>query len=172
MDVATFRNGDAIPEAKTNKEWEALGNNKQPAWCYYENNTANGTKYGKLYNWHAVNDARGLAPTGYHIPTDDEWTILSTYLGGEVLAEKKMKNSSGWNDSGNGDNSSGFSGLPGGCRYYNGRFDGVGYSGYWWSASEDDESYAWDRELFDYDSKLGRYDYNKDCGFSVRCVRD
>ena len=172
LDVATFRNGDAIPEAKTNKEWEALGNNKQPAWCYYENNTANGTKYGKLYNWHAVNDARGLAPTGYHIPTDDEWTILSTYLGGEVLAEKKMKNSSGWNDSGNGDNSSGFSGLPGGCRYYNGRFDGVGYSGYWWSASEDDESYAWDRELFDYDSKLGRYDYNKDCGFSVRCVRD
>ena len=89
LDVATFRNGDAIPEAKTNKEWEAAGENKQPAWCYYENNTANGTKYGKLYNWYAVVDSRGLAPTGYHIPTDDEWTVLSTYLGGEDVAGKK-----------------------------------------------------------------------------------
>ena len=96
LDVATFRNGDAIPQAKTDEEWKAAGENKQPAWCYYDNKAANGTKYGKLYNWYAVNDPRGLAPIGYHIPTDDEWTVLSTFLGGEDLAGKKMKSRSGW----------------------------------------------------------------------------
>ena len=95
LNVATFRNGDAIPRAKTDKEWKAAGDNKQPAWCYYENKTTNGTKYGKLYNWFAVNDARGLAPTGYHIPTDEEWTVLSTFLGVEDAAGKKMKSTSG-----------------------------------------------------------------------------
>ena len=91
LDVATFRNGDAIPQAKTDKEWQAAGDNKQPAWCYYDNDPKNGTKYGKLYNWYAVNDVRGLAPVGYHIPTDTEWTKLSDYLGGEDYAENKMK---------------------------------------------------------------------------------
>jgi hypothetical protein len=96
LDVATFRNGDPIPQAKTYEEWKAAGDNKQPAWCYYENKAANGTKYGKLYNWYAVNDARGLAPAGWHVPTDEEWTVLSTYLGGEEVAGKKMKSASGW----------------------------------------------------------------------------
>ena len=172
LDVATFRNGDAIPEAKTNKEWEAAGENKQPAWCYYENNAANGTKYGKLYNWYAVNDARGLAPTGYHIPTDDEWTVLSTYLGGEDVAGKKMKNSSGWNDSGNGNNSSGFSGLPGGERFPEGYFYYVGDSGTFWSASDSDVRQAWYRCLDNTKSNLYRADPYKNDGFSVRCVRD
>jgi uncharacterized protein (TIGR02145 family) len=97
LNVAIFRNGDPIPEAKTNEEWEAAGENKQPVWCYYENNAANGTKYGKLYNWYAVNDYRGLAPAGFHVPTDEEWTVLSTFLGGEDVAGKKLKSSSGWN---------------------------------------------------------------------------
>ena len=96
LDVATFRNGDAIPQAKTDEEWEAAGHYKQPAWCYYENNTANGTKYGKLYNWYAVVDSRGLAPAGWHVPTDEEWTVLSTFLGGVDVAGKKMKSTSGW----------------------------------------------------------------------------
>ena len=91
LDVATFRNGDAIPQAKTFKEWKDAGNNKQPAWCYYDDDAKNGTKYGKLYNWYAVNDARGLAPAGWHIPTDEEWTVLSTFLGGGDVAGKKMK---------------------------------------------------------------------------------
>ena len=135
LDVATFRNGDAIPQAKTDEEWEAAGVNKQPAWCYYENDVANGTKYGKLYNWYAVKDARGLAPTGWHIPTDEEWTVLSTFLGGEDVAGKKMKSSSGWNYKGNGNNSSGFTGLPGGFRYY-GAFANLVGGGGWWSTSE------------------------------------
>jgi uncharacterized protein (TIGR02145 family) len=171
LDVATFRNGEAIPQAKTDEEWKAAGKNKQAAWCYYENNSENGTKYGKLYNWYAVNDARGLAPAGYHIPTDEEWTVLSTFLGGKDVAGKKMKSTSGWNDDGNGTNSSGFSGLPGGCRFGNGIFNGR--YGYWWSASEYDETVAWLWNLDDYYSILyrGRTLF-KDNGLSVRCVRD
>ena len=172
LDVATFRNGDAIPQAKTDEEWETAGENKQPAWCYYENNTTNGTKSGKLYNWYAVNDARGLAPAGWHIPTDEEWTVLSTYLGGEVVAGKKMKSSSGWNDAGNGNNSSGFTGLPGGYRYYDGYFSFVGILGNWWSASEYVGSNAWLRLLYDDYSNLSRYSDGQEYGFSVRCVRD
>ena len=172
LDVATFRNGDAIPQAKTDEEWKAAGKNKQAAWCYYENNSENGTKYGKLYNWYAVNDARGLAPAGYHIPTDEEWTVLSTFLGGKDVAGKKMKSTSGWNDDGNGTNSSGFSGLPGGCREANGYFANVGNPGYWWSASESDVSVAWSRRLYFANSGLDRSYYYKDNGFSVRCVRD
>ena len=81
LDVSTFRNGDPIPEVKTQEEWEEAGKNKQPAWCYYDNDPKNGEKYGKLYNWYAVNDPRGLAPTGWHVPTDAEWRTLTVYLG-------------------------------------------------------------------------------------------
>ena len=172
LDVATFRNGDAIPQAKTDEEWEAAVENEQPAWCYYENDIKNGTKYGKLYNWYAVNDARGLAPVGYHIPTDTEWTKLSDYLGGEDSAGEKMKSLSGWLNNGNGTNSSGFSGLPGGYRGYDGYFYDVGYAGYWWSASEDGESGAWFRELGNGNSDLFRDGNYKYFGLSVRCVRD
>ena len=203
LNVATFRNGDAIPRAKTDKEWKAAGDNKQPAWCYYENKTTNGTKYGKLYNWFAVNDARGLAPTGYHIPTDEEWTVLSTFLGVEDAAGKKMKSTSGWNSydckkcnggssefkktcsackgtqsnsseplSGNGTNSSGFSGRPGGDRNDDGYFDGVGGFGGWWSASEANATNAWTPELYLYYSYLVRSDDSKNSGLSVRCVKD
>ena len=96
LDVSKFRNGEAIPLAKTNAEWALAGQNQQPAWCYYENKGENGIKYGKLYNWYAVNDPRGLAPSGYHIPTDAEWTILTDYLGGDSIAGAKMKSTSGW----------------------------------------------------------------------------
>src|SRR4030095_15485991 len=79
LDVTTYRNGDIIPEVTDPTVWAALTTG---AWCYYENNSTNGTTYGKLYNWYAVNDPRGLAPTGWHVPTDAEWTTLSTCLGG------------------------------------------------------------------------------------------
>jgi uncharacterized protein (TIGR02145 family) len=172
LDLATFRNGDAIPEAKTDEEWEAAGDNKQPAWCYYDNDPKNGTKYGKLYNWYAVVDSRGLAPLGYHIPSDTEWTKLSDYLGGEESAGKKMKNLSGWRDEGNGNNSSGFTGLPGGTRDNVRDFASVGNVGFWWSASEDDEANAWNRRLHYYTSNLYRDYYFKSFGASVRCVKD
>ncbi len=113
LDVAKFRNGDPIPEAKTDEEWYKAVKNKQPAWCYYENDPANGAKYGKLYNWYAVNDSRGLAPVGYHIPSDAEWTQLTDYLGGRDVAGGKMKSTTGWKaPNKDASNSSGFSGLP------------------------------------------------------------
>ena len=170
LDVVNFRNGDPIPEAKTNEEWLKAGDNKQPAWCYYDNDTANGTKYGKLYNWYAVNDPRVLAPTGYHVPTDAEWTKLSDYLGND--AGTKMKSTSGWFENGNGSNESGFNGLPGGGRSYYGMFHDQGGLGYWWSASENNSGYAFSRSLtcgFDF---LVRSNYFKEKGFSVRCLRD
>jgi uncharacterized protein (TIGR02145 family) len=214
LDVSTFRNGDLIPEAKTDEEWKAANENKQPAWCYHENNTANGTKYGKLYNWYAVIDARGLAPAGWHVPTDEEWTVLENSLGDD--AGKKMKSSSGWNSYktrgsktcpncanwnaeyrkkvpchtckdtrsvgapevshvGNGTNSSGFSGLPGGFRSGYGYFSDVGNQGNWWSAAEANGMVAWVRLRGLSNSSLyrgGRGNYGNYDGFSVRCVRD
>ena len=172
LDVSTFRNGDPIPEAKTNEAWKAAGENKQPAWCYYDNDPKNGTKYGKLYNWYAVNDPRGLAPAGYHIPTDAEWTVLTDYLGGVGIAGKKMKSTSGWDENGNGTNSSGFSGLPGGTPDDHGPFATIGKFGYWWSATEYDTNYAFTRSLSYNDDDLYRSHPGKGTCLSVRCVKD
>lgn len=96
LDVDKFRNGDIIPEVKSADEWIEFGNLEKPAWCYYESNDSNIKKYGKLYNWYAVNDNRGLAPVGFHIPNDSEWIVLINNLGGEKVAGSKLKNSSGW----------------------------------------------------------------------------
>ena len=172
LDVSTFRNGDPIPQAKTKEEWEKAGDNKLPAWCYYENDPANGAKYGKLYNWYAVSDSRGLAPVGYHIPSDAEWTILSDYLGGAEKAGAKMKSKQGWAEDGNGTNSSGFSGLPGGYRLDDGAFGNVGEYGYWWSSTEYGTNDAWYRFLPYGNGYVYRYDDGKVRGFSVRCLRD
>jgi uncharacterized protein (TIGR02145 family) len=98
LNVSTFRNGDPIPEVRSTEEWKKAGENKQPAWCYYDNDPKNGEKNGKLYNWHAVNDPRGLAPKGWHVPSEEEWKKLALYLGGENIAGKKMKSTSGWSN--------------------------------------------------------------------------
>ena len=172
LDVSTFRNGDTIPCAESASEWEAAGQRGQPAWCYFDNDTVNGKIYGKLYNWFAVHDKRGLAPAGWHVPSDGEWKRLTDFLGGEDAAGTKMKNTSGWNDNGNGNNASGFSALPGGDRKYNGTFKDVGYYGCWWSSTEYDTTNALYRIL---DCGLGSVTnsgYFKQSGFSVRCLGD
>jgi uncharacterized protein (TIGR02145 family) len=173
LNVVKFRNGDPIPEAKTAAEWETAGNNGQPAWCFYENKPANGVKYGKLYNWYAVYDPRGLAPSGFHVPSDDEWTTLINYLGGEKIAGKKMKSKSNWFDSGNGSNSSGFLGLPGGSRNTQNKFIGIGFYGSYWCSNEvDDANRAWSLGL-SHDSDGTMLDYRSlEDGLSVRCLRD
>ena len=172
LDVATFRNGDPIPQAKTDEEWEKAGENKQAAWCYYENDPANGVKYGKLYNWYAVNDSRGLAPVGYHIPSDAEWTILTDYLGGAVVAGNKMKSKQGWAEGDNGTNNSGFSGLPGGSRFDTGTFNLISKYGAWWSSTETNNYRGGTRNLRYRDGNVYRgYDYKVE-GVSVRCLKD
>ena len=175
LDVSKFRNGDPIPEAKTEEEWRSYSGAREPAWCYYDNDPNNGEKYGKLYNWYAVNDARGLAPAGWHIPSDDEWTILTDYLGGENTAGYKMKSKSGWENNGNGTNSSGFSGLPGGIRFYDGQFGpfgNIGYHGNWWSSTEYDTFYAYYRYLTSHDGNVTKCGGRKWDGLSVRCLKD
>ena len=96
MEVSTFRNGEAIPEAKSKEEWAKAGENKTAAWCYYIYVSYNDKIFGKLNNWYAVNDSRGLAPKGYHIPSDAEWKILINFLGGESYADTKWKANTGW----------------------------------------------------------------------------
>ena len=172
LNVDKFRNGDTIPEAKTEGEWNAYGDAGKAAWCYYENDPKNGAKYGKLYNWYAVNDPRGLAPKGWHIPTDAEWTELTDYLGGIEKAGAKMKSKQGWNENGNGTNSSGFSGFPGGSRHDDGTFDFIGDLGLWWSSTENFTNDAWYRSLCNVLGNVYRNNYNKADGFSVRCLRD
>jgi uncharacterized protein (TIGR02145 family) len=175
LNVDKFRNGDPIPHAKTNEEWVRAGENGEPAWCYYSNNPDNGDCYGKLYNWYAVNDPRGLAPEGWKIPSDEDWGRLTDFLGGESVAGKKMKSTDFWADndgeSGNGTNESGFSGLPGGNRSYDGTFYDVGKDGTWWSSTEDGTDYVWRRFLSYNDGYISRLNYDKEEGLSVRCLR-
>ena len=80
LDVVTFRNGDRIPEVRSNEEWEKAGKEGRPAWCYYENDAEKGKPYGRMYNWYAVNDPRGLCPKGWHIPTNEEWDHTGNFL--------------------------------------------------------------------------------------------
>lgn len=121
-------------------------------------------------------DPRGLAPGGWKIPSDEDWTRLTDFLGGESVAGQKMKSTEFWTgndgESGKGTNESGFSGLPGGNRNFNGTFYYIGYYGYWWSSTEYDTYFAWSRVLNYYDGSVGRDGYNKAGGFSVRCLRD
>jgi uncharacterized protein (TIGR02145 family) len=175
LEVAFYRNGEEIPQATTNAEWT---NARRGAWCYYNNDPSTGYTYGKLYNWYAVNDPRGLAPAGWHIPTDAEWTTLENSLGGSSVAGGKMKEpgTAHWAGTNTGvDNSSGWAGLPGGYRRYdNGTFYFVNAFGLWWSSTENETTNAW---LYRYLYYFGRTIYsglsdNRKNGFSVRCLRD
>jgi uncharacterized protein (TIGR02145 family) len=172
LDLDRFRNGDPITEVKNGAEWIRAGENQQPAWCYYNNDSSNGIIFGKLYNWYAVNDPRGLAPKGWHIPSDVEWKTLINYLGGQEVAGAKMKSISDWKKTGNGTNTSGFSGLPGGYLYSNGVFYNIDAYGGWWSSSESNAKNAWYRYLFGNSGSVSRSNNNKQNGFSVRCLRD
>jgi uncharacterized protein (TIGR02145 family) len=175
LDVDCYANGDTIPQVQNPKEWEQL---KTGAWCYYNNDPENGKLFGKLYNWYAVNDPRGLVPNGWKIPSDRDWRILIDCLGGIYLAGTKMKSNSGWKINDNGTNESGFSGLPGGWRDFEGLFaedigsEDIGSYGYWWSSTEINKSIVWSR-LLSYDDGLLRWSEScKQDGLSVRCLRD
>ena len=171
LNVSTFRNGDTIPEAKTNKDWVTAGETGKPAWCYYNNDPANGLRYGKLYNWYAVNDPRELAPDGWILSSDADWAKLTYYLGGQEVAGNKMKSTSGWIDGNNGTNETGFIGLPGGYRVENGIFKNFGSIGTWWSWTESKALSAIDHYLA-LSNSLGRSSSPKQRGESVRCLRN
>ena len=182
LSVATYRNGDPIPQVTDPTTWANLTTG---AWCWYNNDSATyAATYGRLYNWYAVNDPRGLAPSGWYVPTDAEWNKLVKYIdaGADTTCQNcsqsstaggAMKSTSVWNSPNTGaTNSSGFSGLPGGLRGYDGSFNSVGYGGYWWSASAFGSIYAWYRGLYYNYSNVYRGNLNKTVGMSVRVIRD
>jgi uncharacterized protein (TIGR02145 family) len=172
-----YLNGDLIPNVLGETDWDNL---QIGAWCNYENISQNDEFYGKLYNWFAVTDPRNLCPSGWHVPTDAEWTVLTDYLGGLEVSGGKMKSIvlsswTGWNTDAT--NSSGFLGLPGGSRYSgdfnsSGGFISFGYGGDWWSSSEYDAASAWYLGLDYLDVRALQNFLNKQNGFSVRCLKD
>ena len=186
LNVSKYSDGTPIPQVADPTAW---GNLTTGAWCYYENNTANGAVYGKLYNWYAVagiydaaslaNPAlrKKLAPTGWHIPSDAEWTQLTTCLGG-FLAAGKMKSTgtiqagtSLWLSPNTGaSNASGFTGFPGGVR--DNAFAWTGSEGKWWSLSESSTTNALLRGLFYESEGITIFNNSKRFGYSVRCLRD
>jgi uncharacterized protein (TIGR02145 family) len=170
LNVSHYRNGDVIPQVTDPTTWANLTTG---AWCYYNNDPANGAIYGKMYNWYAVNDPRGLAPKGWHVPTDAEWTTLTNCFGGVSVAGGKMKGvgTTYWSPPNLGaTNSSGFTGLPGGQRNYFGNFETI-QIGSWWSSSEIG-NFAYQRSIFYDTTTVVRSGLGKLTGIYVRCVKD
>ena len=184
LNVTHYRNGDVIPQVTDPTQWANLTTG---AWCYYNNDPSNGAVYGKLYNWYAVNDPRGLAPQGWHIPTDSEWTILTNCLGGESLAGGKMKETSSsqtdtysWYYDSGATNLSGFSAKPASWRYTesSGTLFGGNYpikmSAFWWSSTEFGSVMASLRNIQASSNSLYMQvlSHVKSNGLSVRLVKD
>ncbi len=165
-----YRNGDAIPQVQDPSEWERLTTG---AWCYYADSSVNGAIYGKLYNWYAVNDPRGLAPEGWRVPSDEDWQILIDRLGGEKAAASHLKSVEGWVSPNVGaSNSSGYTALPSGYRSSNGAFRLLGSSAVYWSATQSDGYSALSREMFNSYSAVYRNSSGKTRGFAVRCLKN
>jgi len=185
LKVTHYRDGTAIPTGHSNSEWENLSTG---AYAVYDNNETNADTYGYLYNWYAVDDSRNIAPEGWHVPTYDEIKQLEMYLG---MSQIKANNT-GWGGTNEGsklagnavlwDNgdlefnsefgTSGFNTLPGGIRYYNGRYSGMGSHGYFWSSTHLNGYGSWFRNLNYSSSEVYHSLYGKRHGLSVRCIRD
>lgn len=167
-----YRNQDAIPQVADSATWHDL---ETDGMCWYADDPGTyAGVYGGLYNWFAVDDPRGLAPVGWHVPTQADWVELIDYLGGTAVAGGKMKpQSSQWSAPNTGaTNSSGFSGLPGGYRHTNGHFEPLGLQGYWWHSTERNETYAYYNTLF-YNYAVANTNNNKKTdAMSIRCVKD
>ena len=168
LTVDKFRNGDPIQHVRSIEEWKKANKQVKPASCYYNFDPINGQKYGKLYNWDAVIDPRGLAPDGWHIPSYDEWIELIHFLGGEEIAGNKMKSFGDYKDRYS--NESGFSALLGGYQFFNGKLDSIGESGYWWSSTEAYPTTAWVAVVF-IDGGTMMLDDDKRNGCYVRCIK-
>ena len=173
LKVTHYRNGDVISHLTDNNSWGGTSNG---AYCAYNNNEDNVDTYGRLYNWYAVNDSRNIAPEGWHVPTDAEWTLLTDYLGGSNVAGGKLKEAGTehWNSPNTGaTNESGFTAFPGAFRNDYGSYWGMGYYGIFWSSTESFSTYAWYRHLYYGNSDVFRYNYaSKQSGYSIRCVRN
>jgi uncharacterized protein (TIGR02145 family) len=172
LKTTRFNNGDSIPLVISILDWRVLSS---PGYCWFNDDASiYKNTYGALYNWYTINSGK-LAPEGWHVPTDAEWTILIDFLGGVQIAGGKMKEAgtAHWVSPNTGaDNSSGFSALPGGYRGNSENFEECGGHGYWWTGSQSNSFSAWTRHL-EYDSDwVNRYEFPQTYGFSVRCIKD
>lgn len=172
LKTTKYNDGTSIPLVTDNVAWFFL---TTPGYCYYENNAPKFYFiYGALYNWYAANTGN-LAPTGWHIPTDAEWTTLTTYLGGESIAGGKLKEegTTHWySPNTEATDEYGFTALPGGCRDYSGNFANLGSFGPWWSSSEYNTYNGWYRSMYYGSGNVDRNYFEKSFGFSIRCIKD
>lgn len=173
LKTTKFRDGSDIPNVTESDDWIELAD---PGYCWYGNDEETyGNTYGALYNWYAVADAKGLCPTGFHVPTDDDWTTLITFAGGDAAAGGKLKEkgTTHWtapNTEANDDYE--FKALPAGRRSDEGYFWYIGTGTRWWSSTQFDETYAWSRDA-SYDNAGIQRDFKtKTYGMSIRCIKD
>lgn len=174
LKTTKYRNGDPIPNVTDNTKW---GGNltTEGAYCWYNNDISNKTTYGALYNWYAVTDSRNISPTGWHVATEADYRNLINFLGGASLTGGKLKEegTTHWTSPNTGaNNSTGFSGLPGGVRNPDGTFGSIGNVGNWWSSGKYNSTYAWKSQLVYNSSILYIGNISMKSGFSVRCVKD
>jgi Fibrobacter succinogenes major domain (Fib_succ_major). len=178
LKTTKYNDGTTIPNVTDWTAWAAL---TTPSYCWYNNDaTTYKATYGALYNWYTVNSTsnggKNVCPTSWHVPTDAEWTTLTTYLGGESVAGGKLKETGTahyWISPNIGaTNETGFTALPGGYRYYSGAYSSIGSYGLWWSSTETSSTSAWGRHMHYAYSDVLRTNFNKPSGFSVRCSRD
>lgn len=181
LNVSKYSDGTPIPQVTDPTQWE---NMTTGAWCYYNNNSTNGTTYGKLYNWYAVAGIHDtdpntpnkiLAPTGWHVPTNTEWTILTEFLGGQTISGGKMKSTGTtlWQSPNTGaTKSSGFTGLPGGSRGSNGIFYSNGNNGVWWSLFSNESIFNLSLNYIT-NAAIITHNFNSyKLGYSVRYIND
>jgi len=172
LNVSRFRNGDVIPEVKSDEEWEEAGSNGKPAWCYYDNDIANGKIYGKLYNWHAVTDSRGLCPEGWRIPLFEDWLELKKFLIPNDGGKLKATGTKYWQAPNAGaTNETGFNALPGGYRFDMGLFMGKGLKTHCWSINVEHDgpgAFGLDRNS----EGISLVFIQAGVGLSVRCIKE
>jgi uncharacterized protein (TIGR02145 family) len=174
LKTTKYNDNTNITLVSDNANWAALST---PAYCWYNNEPTNKKDYGALYNWHAVNTGK-LCPTGWHVPTDAEWTILTTYLGGESIAGGKLKETgtTHWYEPNTGaTNETGFKAVPCGSRSSDGTFESIDqiiFDVYWWTPTTDVDYMAISRRVNYFDSICEPWELNKEHGMSVRCLKN
>ncbi|MGB1076272.1 MAG: FISUMP domain-containing protein [Flavobacteriales bacterium] len=179
-----YENGDPISADLTNAEWEVATVGAVAIFgegsgnCFEQSVEGDACdefwslqEYGRLYNWFAVDDSRGLCPSGWVVPSDEDWTTMTDQLGGMLTAGDAIKTVSGWPEVSTGTDLSGFSGLPGGYRYWDGTFDNAGGYGSWWSSTPAGSS-AWFRYVLGWSSEIMGPAWDKRYGYSVRCIKN
>lgn len=175
LNASRFSNGDAIMEVHSDYEWQAAILSNTPVWCYYNYDSAYGGKYGKIYNWFAVKDPRGLAPEGWSVPSHSQWSELVNFLGGSWEAGGKIKAKSGWEpgdagQDGNGTNDYGFNSLPGGTCFSTGSFYPEGKLTKYWSSTTETTYEVYHALMSSQNKLLNQFTTSTDNGMYVRCI--